>query len=97
MTIDMGWILLGGCVFIFLIITVSELKGKVKFMEKSLNRIVEKIGITEILTKEEKEELMKLIKEGKDVQATMKFREITGLGLIESKKYIDKFGEEKIE
>lgn len=97
MTIDMGWILLGVCVFIFLIITVSELKGKVKFMEKSLNRIVEKIGITEILTKEEKEELMKLIKEGKDVQATMKFREITGLGLMEAKKYVDKFGEEKIE
>ena len=38
---------------------------------------------------------MRLVSEGKNVEAVRKCREITGLGLKEAKEYVDGFGEEK--
>ena len=64
-------------------------------MRGTLNRIAERVGVTEILTKEEKEELMSLVSEGKNVEAVRRCREITGLGLKEAKEYVDGLGEEK--
>lgn len=97
MNIDMGWIILGFGAFIFLISSVGQLRNEVKLMRGTLNRIAERVGVTEILTKEEKEELKRLLSEGKNVQAVRRCREITGLGLKEAKEYVDGLGEEKIE
>lgn len=97
MNIDMGWMILGFGAFIFLISSVGQLRNEVKLMRGTLNRIAERVGVTEILTKEEKDELMRLVSEGKNVEAVRKCREITGLGLKEAKEYVDGFGEEKIE
>lgn len=97
MTIDMGWMILGFGVFMFLIGSVGQLRNEVKLMRGTLNRIAERVGVTEILTKEEKEELVRLVSEGKNVQAVRRCREITGLGLKEAKEYVDRLGEEKRE
>lgn len=97
MNIDMGWMILGFGAFIFLISSVGQLRNEVKFMRGTLNRIAERVGVTEILTKEEKDELMRLVSEGKNVEAVRRCREITGLGLKEAKEYVDGFGEKKID
>lgn len=95
MTIDMGWMILGFGVFMFLIGSVGQLRNEVKLMRGTLNRIAERVGVTEILTKEEKDELMRLVSEGKSVEAVRRCREITGLGLKEAKEYVDGLGKEK--
>lgn len=95
MNIDMGWMILGFGAFIFLISSVGQLRNEVKLMRGTLNRIAERVGVTEILTKEEKEELMSLVSEGKNVEDVRRCREITGLGLKEAKEYVDGLGEEK--
>lgn len=97
MNIDMGWMILGFGVFMFLIGSVGQLRNEVKLMRGTLNRIAERVGVTEIVTKEEKEELKRLLSEGKNVQAVRRCREITGLGLKEAKEYVDGLGEEKID
>ena len=97
MNIDMGWMILGFGVFMFLIGSVGQLRNEVKLMRGTLNRIAERVGVTEIVTKEEKEELKRLLSEGKNVQAVRRCREITGLGLKEAKEYVDGLGAEKID
>lgn len=97
MTVDMGWMILAFGAFMFLIASVGQLRNEVKLMRGTLNRIAERVGVTEIVTKEEKEELKRLLSEGKNVQAVRRCREITGLGLKEAKEYVDGLGEEKIE
>ena len=91
----MGWMILGFGAFMFLIASVGQLRNEVKLMRGTLNRIAERVGVTEIVTKEEKEELKRLVSEGKNVQAVRRCREITGLGLKEAKEYVDGLDEEK--
>ena len=97
MTIDMGWMILGFGAFMFLIGSVGQLRNEVKLMRGTLNRIAERVGVTDIVTKEEKEELMRLVSGGKNVEAVRRCREITGIGLNEAKEYVDGLSEEKIE
>ena len=40
---------------------------------------------------------MRLVAEGKNVEAVRRCREITGIGLKESKEYVDGLGKEKID
>lgn len=72
-----------------------QLRNDLKHMRITLDKIAEKFGAIEIVTKEEKEELKKLLSEGKNVQAVRRCREITGLDLKEAKEYVDGLGEEK--
>ena len=97
MTIDMGWMILGFGAFMFLIGSIGQLRNEVKLMRGTLNRIAERVWVTKIVTKEEKEELMRLVAEGKNVEAVRRCREITGLGLKEAKEYVDGISEEKID
>lgn len=90
MTIDMGWMILGFGAFMFLIASVGQLRNEVKLMRGTLNRIDERRGVIEILTKEEKEELRRLVAGRKNVQAVRRCRGITGLGLKVSNEYVDK-------
>ncbi|MDM0497024.1 hypothetical protein QTH19_07265 [Clostridium perfringens] len=89
MNIDMGWMILGFVAFMFLIASVGQLRNEVKLMRGTLNRIAERVGVTEIVTKEEKEELRRIVAGGKSVQALRRCREITGLGLKVSNEYVD--------
>ena len=76
---------------------MGKLRNEVKLMRGTLNRIAERVWVTKIVTKEEKEELMRLVAEGKNVEAVRRCREITGLGLKDAKEYVDGLGEEKID
>ncbi|WP_416258933.1 ribosomal protein L7/L12 [Clostridium perfringens] len=89
--------ILGFGAFMFLIGSVGQLRNEVKLMRRTLNRIAERVGVTEILTKEETDELRRLVSEGKSVEAVRRCREITGLGLKEAKEYVDRLDEEKID
>lgn len=91
------WIIIGAIMLMILVSVISQMRNDLKHMRITLDKIAEKFGAIEIVTKEEKEELMRLLSEGKSVEAVRKCREITGLGLKEAKEYVDKLGEEKIE
>lgn len=91
------WIIIGAIMLMILVSVISQMRNDLKHMRITLDKIAEKFGAIEIVTKEEKEELMRLLSEGKSVEAVKKCREITGLGLKEAKEYVDKLGEEKVE
>lgn len=93
MYINSIWIILGVIILMLLVSIITQLRNDIMRMRITLDRIAENIGVTDILKKEEKEELRKLILEEKKVQAIKKFRGITGLGLKEAKDYIDKLSE----
>lgn len=93
MYINSIWIILGVIILMLLVSIITQLRNDIMRMRITLDRIAENIGVTDILKKEEKEELLKLILEEKKVQAIKKFRGITGLGLKEAKDYIDKLSE----
>lgn len=89
------WIIIGACMLMILVSVISQMRNDLKHMRITLDKIAEKFGVIEIVTKEEKEELKKLLSEGKNVQAVRRCREITGLDLKEAKEYVDGLGEEK--
>ncbi|EOU1562208.1 hypothetical protein QYB31_001363 [Clostridium perfringens] len=89
------WIIIGACMLMILVSVISQMRIDLKHMRITLDKIAEKFGAIEIVTKEEKEELKKLLSEGKNVQAVRRCREITGLDLKEAKEYVDGLGEEK--
>lgn len=91
------WIIIGAIMLMISVSVISQMRNDLKHMRITLDKIAEKFGAIEIVTKEEKEELMRLVSEGKSVEAVKKCREITGLGLKEAKEYVDKLGEEKVE
>ena len=91
------WIIVGAIMLMILVSVISQMRNDLKHMRITLDKISEKFGAIEIVTKEEKEELRRLVTEGKNVEAVRRCREITGLGLKEAKEYVDRLGEEKIE
>ncbi|MDM0905511.1 ribosomal protein L7/L12 [Clostridium perfringens] len=91
------WIIVGVIMIMILVSVISQMRNDLKHMRITLDKIAEKFGAIEIVTKEEKEELKRLVSEGKNVEAVRRCREITGLGLKEAKEYVDGIGEEKIE
>lgn len=91
------WIIIGAIMLMILVSVISQMRNDLKHMRITLDKIAEKFGAIEIVTKEEKEELMRLLSEGKNVEAVRKCREITGLGLKEAKEYVDNLWEEKRE
>lgn len=90
------WIIIGACMLMILVSVISQMRNDLKHMRITLDKIAEKFGAIEIITKEEKEELKRLVAEGKSVEAVRKCREITGLGLKEAKEYVDMICEENI-
>ena len=93
--INSVWIIIGACMLMILVSVISQMRNDLKHMRITLDKISEKFGAIEIVTKEEKEELKKMLSEGKNVQAVRRCREITGLDLKEAKEYVDGLGEEK--
>lgn len=55
-----------------------------------INKLALKAGILDDL----KDELTKLISDGRKVEAIKRYRIATGIGLIEAKKYIDSLSDE---
>lgn len=50
---------------------------------------ISKLGVQHVVSEEVENELRNLVAEGKKIEAIKKYRVITGLGLKESKDYVD--------
>ena len=71
--------------FGIILIILGEIKTEIARTNKNLNAVMKKIGIEEAFMPE----VEKLVNEGKTVEAIKKYRKETGIGLKESKEYID--------
>ncbi|MGG5461247.1 ribosomal protein L7/L12 [Clostridium sp. B9] len=89
MEINIIWIVIMVGVLVVLVSIISQLRSDVLRMQRTLDRIGEQVGLPDIVTKEEKERLINLILDGKEVKAIKDYRILTGLGLKEAKEYID--------
>lgn len=72
---------------------INALQRDQKRIESKLDRIIEHLGLPELskenINDELKEELKKLIEANKKVKAIKKLRDVTGMGLVEAKDYVD--------
>lgn len=74
-------------VYLFIVVNkLNILKARVKSMEITLNQVANHVDMPEHPVNEE---LRQLVKEGKEVKAVKKAREVFGFSLIEGKKYVD--------
>lgn len=74
-------------VIIFLLYDkLTKLEMRFKRMKATLDQIALQVEVPEHPINDE---LRKLLKEGKDVQAVKKVREVLGLSLLEAKQYVD--------
>ena len=71
------------------VIDSSLLRSEISRLNLTLDKIAKHIGVFDAVTEEINEELKSLILEGKRIKAIKKYRMVTGLGLKESKEYID--------
>lgn len=91
------WIMVVALILISLLSINSQLRNDISRMKSTLDNIAKQIGVPDLVTKEVKDELISLISEGKKVKAIKRYRMITGMGLKESKEYIDQLSEQEIE
>ena len=82
------WII-GGILLISNLIDSSLLRGEIARTNSILDKIAKHIGVSDTVTENIDDELRSLITEGKRIKAVKRYRMVTGLGLKESKKYID--------
>ncbi|MEC2056195.1 hypothetical protein I6J18_01365 [Peribacillus psychrosaccharolyticus] len=84
----MEYIILGVLLVIIFMLydKLTKLEMRFKSMKATLDQIALQVEIPEHPINDE---LRKLLKEGKDVQAVKKAREVLGLSLLEAKQYVD--------
>lgn len=84
----MEYIILGVLfVIIFMLYDkLTKLEMRFNRMKATLDQIANQVEVSEHPINDE---LRKLLKEGKDVQAVKKAREVLGLSLLEAKQYVD--------
>ncbi|WP_339171594.1 hypothetical protein MKY51_10055 [Solibacillus sp. FSL R5-0691] len=75
----------------YLLLTVVNLNNRIKEMQSTLKQITK-----QTITPDHpiNNELKQLLKEGADVKAVKRARELLGLSLLEAKQYIDKLKSE---
>ncbi len=83
------WGIIVGALLISIVRDNSMLRKDVARTNLTLNKIAKHIGVSDTITENIDEELKGLIAEGKTIKAIKKYRMTTGLGLKESKEYID--------
>lgn len=76
---------------VYLLFTVINLDNRVKGMQSTLKQMTKQIISHENPINNE---LRQLLKEGFDVKAVKRARELFGLSLVEAKQYIDKLKNE---
>jgi ribosomal protein L7/L12 len=78
-----------GILLVSKVIDSSLLRSEIARLNLTLDKIAKHIGVFDEVTEEINEELKSLIVEGKRIKAIKRYRMVTGLGLKESKEYID--------
>lgn len=84
-------ILLGmGLIIFSLSNSINGLKQDLYHMNKLLNKVAIQVGVSDITVEGDSDaELIELILNNKKIEAIKRYRILTGLGLKESKDYID--------
>lgn len=78
------------CIVIWIIVSLVQIRNDVERTNVKLSKIADKLGIYDDI----KEELKKLISEGKKIEAIKKYRIATGAGLKEATDYVDSLSKE---
>lgn len=72
---------------------LNKLEDEIYKMKVTLDRIAKHNGIGDVEDKDIDDEICELLSSGKKIKAVKRYREITGLGLKESKDYVDLLNE----
>ena len=81
------------CLILVLFIEIHKLHKEVSLLHKQLDTLCKKTGNSQLCTwaisDSDREYILHLKNTGKEVDAVMKVRELTGITLQEAKKYVD--------
>ena len=88
------WIFTGG-ILLFFISTITQLKSDIARIQITLDNIAKEVGVSDELSPDLKELILKLISKGEIVRAVKEYRTATGAGLVEAKNYIDSLSDEE--
>ena len=69
--------------------SISQILSYIKRINVNVNKIAQQVGVPDTVT----DELKSLLLEGKKIKAIKKYREVTGLGILEAKEYVDSLSE----
>lgn len=75
---------------------ISQLRNDIARMNTTLDKIAKQLGVPDTITENIDNELKSLISGGKKIKAIKRYRMVTGLGLKESKEYIDSLSEQEL-
>ncbi|ACD23832.1 50S ribosomal protein L7/L12 [Clostridium botulinum] len=78
-------VLAGAGLLMWIVGSINQMRSDISRININLNKIAKQIGVPNTIN----DEIKNLILEGKKVEAIKKYRNATGLGLKESKEYID--------
>ncbi len=83
-----------GAVMVFLVSDLSSISNEINKTNRKIDKIMSTLNISEYDYDLIDNELKNIISDKGKIKAIKRYREITGLGLKESKEYIDKLNEE---
>lgn len=86
------WGLIITGLLIIIISIISEMQKDITRINVTLNKIAPQVVVPNTVT----DELKSLLLEGKRIKAIKKYREVTGVGLLEAKKYVDLLNEQEL-
>lgn len=86
-------VIAGAGIILNLSVLNNELKSEIKRLNGKVDRILDSMGIKDETLDGINKELKELILQKKNIKAIKVYREHTGLGLKESKEYIDSLSE----
>ncbi|MFF7854470.1 ribosomal protein L7/L12 [Streptomyces sp. NPDC007904] len=69
---------------------LSRTDRRIARVERRLDQVLAHLGIDEDLPR--RDEIERLVREGRKVQAVKVYREATGAGLVEAKEAVDRLG-----
>lgn len=93
MDYTVAWAVMGAGLFIVILSIILQIQSEIARLNVTVNKIAQQVGMPDTVTNEVKNELKDLILQDKKIAAVKKYRTITGLGLKESKDYIDSLSE----
>lgn len=78
-------VLAGAGFLMWIVSIINQMRSDIARININLNKIAKQVGVPNTIN----DEIKSLLLEGKKVEAIKKYRIATGLGLKESKEYID--------
>jgi len=82
------WVIIGVALAI-IVSAINQLRSELARTNSTLDKIAKQIGVPDTILENLDSELKMLILKGDKIKAIKRYRMLTGLGLKESKAYID--------